>query len=145
MWLFVNYSKHGHIIYYWKLFFVTSMDLRSLPQNKPPFVGDQLIKFCHFSWESVLAIWLFSLWTEGTIVKREVCCSRTLLWSNSKSLEMIDPPSGKAAFTHTPSLSQTPAFRTGDFSLPAGEPSWQWHSGLSERPTWGERGRESYF
>ena len=48
-WLFANYSKYKHIIYCWKLFFNTSMDSRSLPQNKILFGSNQLARFCHFA------------------------------------------------------------------------------------------------
>ena len=69
---FTNDSKHRHIIYYWKLFFTTSMDSRSLPQNKVSFRSDQLSKFCQFVQKSVPMIWAFSIQTEYTITTRRL-------------------------------------------------------------------------
>ena len=51
MWLFINDTKHRHIIYRWKWNFSMSMNSRSLSQNKASFGLDQLIKFCHFAWK----------------------------------------------------------------------------------------------
>ena len=69
-WIFANDCKHRHIIYYWKLFFTTSMDLRSLPQNNASFSSNQFSKFCHFARKYMMSIWPLSLRMEGTITTR---------------------------------------------------------------------------
>ena len=67
---FVNESKYRHIIYYWKSFFTTSIDSRSLPQNRAPFGSNQLSKFCYFAWKYASLIRALSSWTKGTIMTR---------------------------------------------------------------------------
>ena len=69
-WLFANEPKHRHIIYRWKLFFATSIDFRSLPQNKALFDSDLLAKFHHFTRKSVPMIQALSSWMEGAIMMR---------------------------------------------------------------------------
>ena len=47
-WIFANDFKYRHIIYHWKEFFITCMNLRLLPQNNAPFSSDPLAKFVIF-------------------------------------------------------------------------------------------------
>ena len=70
MIFFANNFKHRHIIYHWKEVFITSMDSRSLPQNKTSFGSDQLTKFIIFARKKVSTIQAFSLQTEVTILMR---------------------------------------------------------------------------
>ena len=53
---FLQTTSNIHIIYRWKEFFATSIDSRSLPQNKVPIGSDQLSKFCYFVRKSVPTI-----------------------------------------------------------------------------------------
>ena len=46
---FVIDFKHRKIIYRWKVFFITSMNSRSLPQNKALFGSDQLTIFLFYT------------------------------------------------------------------------------------------------
>ena len=78
MWLFTNDFKHRHIIYRWKAFFATSINSRSLPQNKAMFDSDPLTKFVFSTRESVSMIWALSSQIEGTIVTRR---SRGTCWN----------------------------------------------------------------
>ena len=52
--LWANDIKHRHIIYYWKWFFATIKNLRSLPENKTSFGKDQLSKFWQFFLKNVI-------------------------------------------------------------------------------------------
>ena len=63
---FVHDFKHRQIIYRWKAFFITSMNL-SVPQNKAPFGLDLLAKFFIFSQKYMSTIRAFSSGTEDTI------------------------------------------------------------------------------
>ena len=69
---FANDFKYSHIIYCWKEFFGTIMNLRSLSQNKVLFGLDQLAKFVAYVQKSVSTIRSFSTWTKGTIVTKRV-------------------------------------------------------------------------
>ena len=51
--LWANDIKHEHVIHYWKWFFTTIKNLRSLPENKTSFGTDQLLKFWQFASKSV--------------------------------------------------------------------------------------------
>ena len=76
MWFFASNSKYRHIIYRWKPFFTTSINLRLLCQNKVPFGLDPPTKFVIFVRKSVPISRALSSWTEGTIVMkkpRETC------------------------------------------------------------------------
>ena len=66
-------SNIGKIIYYWKAFFVTSMNSGSLPQNKVLFGSDPLAKFPVFVQKCVPTICALSSGTEGIILKMGVC------------------------------------------------------------------------
>ena len=70
---FANDTKYRHIIYCWKVFFDTIMDLRSLPQNKALVGLDQQLKFRHFARKSVPTIWALSSRTKGIFLKRKLC------------------------------------------------------------------------
>ena len=83
MWLFANDFKHKQIIYFWKSFFVTSMNSGSLPQNKALFGSDPLTKFLflyentyqwfgHFRRE-----WKVSFWRRG---RNELVRTKKGLW-----------------------------------------------------------------
>ena len=66
-----------HVIYCWIVFFTTSINLRSLPQNKTPFGSDSLTKFVIFAQKNVLTIRVFSSRIQGIIVTRR---SRETYW-----------------------------------------------------------------
>ena len=74
---FTNESKHRHIIYHWKSFFVTINNAILLTQNKVSFGSDQISKFCQFVRKCVPSIWAFSLWMECTSMTRR---SREMDW-----------------------------------------------------------------
>ena len=65
---FANESKFKKIIYCWKIFFFTSMNSRSLPQNMALFGSDQLVKFTVFVLKCMPMIWALSSGTEVIIL-----------------------------------------------------------------------------
>ena len=67
---FVEDFKYRHIIYHWKSFFTTNIDLRLLYQNKTPFGSDQLSKIRQYARKCVLSIRVVSSRTDGTITTR---------------------------------------------------------------------------
>ena len=81
---FTNGTKHRQIIYRWKAFFVTSMNLGSLPQNKALFGSDLFAKFL-FARKYVPMIRALSSGNEDTILKRSSRWIRCHLVSLSKT------------------------------------------------------------
>ena len=73
MWLFANDFKHRQIIYGWKVFFITSMNLESLSQNKVSFGSDPHVKFVIFAQKYVPTVRALSTWTEDTILNKKLC------------------------------------------------------------------------
>ena len=82
---FAHDSKYRHIIYRWKSFSTTSMDSRSLPENKATFGFDLFTKFCYFAWKSVPMIWALSSQMKSTITTRR---SRRICWYPAPSWKM---------------------------------------------------------
>ena len=70
---FANDPKHRYIIYHWKVFFTTSMNLRLLPQNKDLFGLDLITKFVASVYKYMSVIRALSLQTQGIILKRNLC------------------------------------------------------------------------
>ena len=69
MWLFVNDFKYGQMIYSCKAFFIMSMNLSLLPQNKAPFGLDLLVKN-FIAHKYVLTIRPLSSEIKGTMLKK---------------------------------------------------------------------------
>ena len=100
MWLFANDSKYRHIIYRWKLVFITRIDLRSFSQNKALVGSDQLLKFCHFAWKSVPTMQTLSWQMKGTIRTKgqedwlapTLAAKTGLRTTGSHNLPTSDPP-----------------------------------------------------
>ena len=105
---FAKIFKHKQIIYYWKAFFVASMNSRSLPRNKDPLRSDPLTKFAFFAQKCVPTIWALLFGTKGTILTRRL---RWTCW---------DP---KTTAKVARGCEATP--RSGDFLTPCHRHQWR--------------------
>ena len=111
---FANSTKHRHIIYRWKEFFVTSMNSRSLPQNKTLFGLDQLAKCVASAQKSMPTIQALSSRTEGTLLKRKLCWTRRHQGSPSK---IVIDWRLNATLCHTPPLQRLSFYWAGFWGI----------------------------
>ena len=155
MWLFTNDTKHKQIIYRWKVFFITSLNSRSLPQNKALFGSDLLVKFMilhknayqwsgHFLRKRKVPSWRGS-WDESFGTKNR---RWEYLENGVSSLFRLGPP--MAIHCHQQQRLNNWGTGTHHFG-----PLWSWladacrhwpassgRSFLGRFKTWGERKRE---
>ena len=142
---FANDFKHRHIIYYWKVFFTTSMNSTSLPQNEAPFGSDSLAKFVAFARKSTSTIWTGSSWTKGTIVTRR---SRETYWDQEMMVKVARgwrinaiPP----RLVHTPPPQPTAASHVArSYHPPRSAPSEQFLMACAHRRAASDLDREMF-